>query len=107
MNCLRKNGPTLRLLQKAPAPLQKRILDKASPELIRCLCDCAHNVLQGNVEISHHHKRKLKPHKLRKLADRKVALKTKRRIIQKGGFLPILLSALAPVISGVVGSLIK
>ena len=111
MNRLRKNGPTLRLLQKAPAPLQKRILDKASPELIRCLCDCAHNVLQGNVKISHHHKRKLKPHKtkLRKLAERKVAvaLKTKRRIIQKGAFLPILLSALAPVISGVVGSLIK
>ena len=41
MNRLRKNGPTLRLLQKAPAPLQKRILDKVSSELIRCLCDCA------------------------------------------------------------------
>ena len=109
MNRLQKNGPTLRLLQKAPAPLQKRILDKALPELICCPCDCAHNVLQGNVEISHHHKWKLKPHKtkLQKLADRKVALKTKRRIIQKGGFLPILLSALAPVINGVVGSLIK
>ena len=109
MNRLRKNGPTLRLLQKAPAPLQKRILDKASPELIRCLCDCAHNVLQGNVNISRHHKQKLKPHKtkLRKLADRKVALKTKQKIIQKGGFLPILLSALAPVISGVLGTLIK
>ena len=109
MNHLRKNGPTLRLLQKAPETLQKCILDKASPVLIRCLCDCAHNVLQRNVEISHHHKRKLKLHKtkLQKLADRKVALKTKQRIIQKGGFLLILLSALTPVISGVVGSLIK
>ena len=99
----------MRLLQKAPALLQKRILDKASSELIRCLFDCAHNVLQGNVNISRHHKQKLKPHKtkLRKLADRKVALKTKQRIIQKGGFLPILLSALAPVISGVLGTLIK
>ena len=38
MNRLRKNGPTLRLLQKSPAPLQKRILDKALSELIRCLC---------------------------------------------------------------------
>ena len=109
MNRLRKNGPTLRLLQKAPTPLQKRILEKASSELIGCLCDCAHNVLQGNVEISHHHEQKLKQHKtkLQKLADRKVTLKTKQRIIQKGGFLPILLSALAPVISGVLGSLIK
>ena len=51
MNRLRKNGPTLRLLQKALALLQKRILDKASPELIRFLCDCAHNVLQKNVKI--------------------------------------------------------
>ena len=84
-------------------------LVKASSKLIRCRCDCAHNVLQGNVEISRHHKQKLRPHKtkLRKLADRKVALKTKPRIIQKNRFLPILLSALAPVISGVVGSLIK
>ena len=109
MNRLRKNGPTLRLLQKAPTPLQNRILNKASSEIIRCLCDCAHNVLEGNVEISRHHKQKLKPHKtkLQKLADRKVALKTKQKIIQKGGFLSILLSALAPVISGVLGSLIK
>ena len=109
MNRLRKNGPTLRLLQKAPAPLQKRILNKASSELICYLCDYAHNVLQGNVNILRHHKQKLNPHKtkLRKLADRKVALKTKQRIIQKGGFLPILLSALAPVISGVLGTLIK
>ena len=109
MNRLRKKRPTLRLLQKAPAPLQKRILEKVSSELIRCLCDCAHNVLQGNVNISRHHKQKLKPHKtkLRKLANCKVALKTKQRIIQKVGFLPILLSALTPVISGVLESLIK
>ena len=109
MNRLRKNGPTLHLLQKIPAPLQKRILDKPSSELIRCLCDYAYNVLQGNVNISRHHKQIFKQHetKLRKLADRKAVLKTKQRIIQKGGFLPILLSALAPVISGVLGSLIK
>ena len=37
MNRLRKNGPTLRLLQNAPAPFQKRILDKALFELIRIL----------------------------------------------------------------------
>ena len=81
MNRLRKNRPTLRLLQKAPAPLQKRILDKASSELIRCLCDCGHNVLQGNINISRHHKQKLKPHKtkLRKLADRNGSVKNKTK----------------------------
>ena len=33
------------------------ILDKASSQSIRCLCECAHNVLQGNVSLSHHHKK--------------------------------------------------
>ena len=80
MNRLRKNGPALRLLQKAPTSLQKNILDKASPELIRCICECAHNVLQGNVTLSRHYKKKLSQHKtkLRKLTDRKVALKKKK-----------------------------
>ena len=92
MKRLRKNGPTLRLLQKAPAPLEKCILDKACSKLIRCVCHCAHNVMQGNITLSHHHKQKLRARKskLRKLADCKVALETKQKIIQKGGFLPFL-----------------
>ena len=109
MDRLRKNGPTLQLLQNASTPLQKRIQDKASPELIHCLCDCTHNILQGNVTLSRHYKQKLRQHKtkLRKLADCKVALKTKKQLIQTSGFLLLLLSALAPVITGVIGSLIK
>ena len=96
MNHVQKNGLTLRLLRKA----------LALSELIRCLCDCAQSVLQGNVSLSRHHKQKLRAHKskLRKLADRKVALKTKQKMISKNGFLPSLLSALAPVITDVVGS---
>ena len=58
MNRLRKNGPRLQLLQNAFAPLRKRILDKASPELIRCLCDYAHNILQRNVTLLRHYKQK-------------------------------------------------
>ena len=109
MNRLQRNGPTLQLLQNALAPSRKRILDKPSPELICCLCDCAHNILQGNVTLLRHYKQKLRQHKtkLRKLADCKVEFKTKKQLVQTGGFLLLLLSALAPVITGVVGSLIK
>ena len=39
MNCLQKNRPTLQLLQNTSTPLRKRILYKALPELIRCLCN--------------------------------------------------------------------
>ena len=109
MNRLQKNEPTLQLLQNASAPSQKHILEKALPELICCLCNCAHNILQGNVTLSRFYKQKLRQHKtkLRKLADRKVALKTKKQLVPTSGFLQLLLSALAPVITSVVGSLIK
>ena len=108
MNRLQKNGPMLRLLQKTQTALQKSILDKASPELIRCICDCAHNILHRKVSILLITK-KLNQHKnkLRKLADRKVALKNKKRLVKTGGFLPLLLSAVTSVISGALSSLAK
>ena len=67
------------------------MLDKALPELIRCLCDCAHNILQGNISLSRHYKEKLRQRKtkLRKLADRKVGLKSKKQFVQTGGFFPV------------------
>ena len=98
MNRLQKNGPTLQLLQNASTSSRKRILYKASPELIRCLCDCAHNILQGNVTLSRHYKQKLRQHKtkLRKLANHKVALKTNKQLI----LLLLLLLSAFPVSQG-------
>ena len=107
MNRLRKQTPTLKLLQKAPPSLQKAILSKANDELIRCICDVSHNVLRGTAEISTPHKKRLTKHKeaLRKLVDRKISLKRKRKIIQKGGFLGALLSAAIPVIGGLLSNI--
>ena len=58
MNRLRKTDQWC-VCFKSLTSLQKSILDKASPELIRCTCDCAHNVLQGNASLSRDYKKKL------------------------------------------------
>ena len=73
MERLKKHGHTLQIIQKAPAPLRKTILQKASPELIRCICDCCLNVLKANVSLPACQVKKLKRHKtvLRQLADKK------------------------------------
>ena len=107
MNRLKRNVSTLKLLEKASPSLRKAILKKASPELIHTICECALNILRSNVPLTNHCKRRLSRHKekLRKLADKKVSLKTKKSIIQKGGFLPILISALAPVFGKILGAL--
>ena len=78
MERLGKNPSTLKLLHKAKPSLRQIILTKASPELIRCICDCALNVLHRNIAITPHCKRKLSRHKtsLRKLTDKKASLYT-------------------------------
>ena len=109
MERLKRQAATLHFLQKAPTSLQKTILNKASPELIPCICECVHNILQGNVQISSQQKRKLNKYKtkLRQLANKKISLKKKKKVIQTGGFLPLILGALAPILGSVIGELVK
>jgi len=68
--------------------MAQNILKSAGDDLIKCICDCTLNVLEGNVRVSPKQKLKLKRHKkaLRDLAKKKVSLIRKRQIIQKGGF---------------------
>ena len=109
MERLKKHSQTLKLLQKAPPAMRKSILQKASPELIRCICDCSLNVLKANVPLSACQIKTLRRHKtvLRQLADKKVSLAKKRKLSQKGGFLPALIGALAPVLGGILSSFAK
>ena len=68
------------------------------PELIRALCECAHNILRGNVQMTPQEKERLRKYqtKLRLLARKNVSVKQKRRHLQQtGGFLPALLAPLA------------
>jgi len=68
--------------------MAQTILKSASDDLIKCICDSTFNVLKGNVRVFPKRKSKLKRHKkaLRDLAKKKVSLKRKRQIIQKGVF---------------------
>ena len=82
------------------------ILKKADPKLIRCICECALNILRGNVTLKQAYKHRLKRHAtiLRRLADKNGSWKNKKRlIVQRGGFLPLLL---APILGTVLSRLI-
>ena len=47
-----------------------RIIDEGGMELVHCICDCVHNVLQGNIPVNEEEYERLGRHKelLRKLA---------------------------------------
>ena len=74
---------------------------------MRCLCECALNVLNGNIPLTPADKKKLNKYKnkLRYLTNRKLsAQKKKKTLNQKGGFLGALLT---PVLSALGGLLFK
>ena len=86
------------------SPHQRKLLIKTADKgFIDAICECVVNVIRGNVKLSSTQKRTLAKQKrfLRKLADRKTALKERKRIlIQRGGFIGLIARLVAPVIGG-------
>jgi hypothetical protein len=103
---LKRNIDYMKILARAKKRQRDALLTTADKDLILCLCDCANNILNGNVRLNPDQYQKLKKYKLplRSLIDKRIKVKDKQDIIvnQKGGFLPLLLT---PILS-IVGSLI-
>ncbi len=107
MKRLKDHKHTLYVLKNCNPEVRKSILKNASPELIKTLCEICTNTLNGNTKISPTYKKKLTSHKtsLRKLVSPRLGLKSKKKIlIQQGGFLPTLITAL---LTGVLGKIIE
>jgi len=95
---LMKNFAELKLLKEASPGMRKKIMKNCKKTLMCCLCECALNVLKGNVPLKKAQKSKLSrfKQKLRKLSSKKTRQNIKRRIVQSGGFIGALLT---PVLS--------
>ena len=99
---LKRQVPLLLVLAKAHPSVCKTILRCADRDLLQCLSECALNILKGNVKLKPRDKARLPKYhqKLRKVADKRVSLKEKHKIVQTGGFAPALLAPLlAPLIA--------
>ena len=73
------------------------MLRKTDAKFVCRICECALNVLIGNVLLSKGHKSRLHEHVkvLRKVGAPDITLQIRKNIIvQNGGFLPVLLASL-------------
>lgn len=107
MKRLMEQKHMLYVLKNSKSKLRKNILKEVDPEIIKTLCEVCINTLNGNVKIPINIINYLKKYKraLRQLSFSKTNIPSKRSIlIQRGGFLPVLLGAL---LSGVIGQLIE
>ena len=92
---------SLQFLKKhTNSKLRKAILENADNDLICTLCECAWNILQGNVPLTGKQKAQLRKYKkhLRILTSKKVTAVKQRTILQTDGFLSALLAPLGAVL---------
>ena len=105
MERIRENKVFLLFLIKASPKLRKILLTNASKEEIKSILEIIINTLKQNVPVDGQCKTKLCKYKkiLRMLSDKKNSFDNKKKIlIQKGGFLPMLMSSL---ITGALGNI--
>ena len=96
-SCLKKNALMLSLLAKSKPKMCKAIIQAADHELITCLCECAQNILNGNVPLCKCHLKHLQRYQkdVRHLVKKRTSKHRKKKILQRGGFLSALLAPIA------------
>lgn len=95
------------ILKDASPKLRKSILQNCNFSTIKAIQEIAHNILIGNHEVTSKCFNALKRYKkdLRKFACSKSSGCSKRKIVvQKGGFVPLLISS---VLSGIIGKILS
>ena len=97
--------PQLKALKAARASKRRNLIRDADSGLIRAIGESARNCLKGNVPLNRSQFRCLKKHKhsLRRLANKRTPLQTRKRIIQKGGFIGSFLGPIIKAIGSIFG----
>jgi hypothetical protein len=104
MRRIRSTYHTLEVLKSADPKLRKAIFANCNKETLKGICECALNVLHGNIPLTACGKRKLQKHKssLRKPADGHVSLSAKWKVISQRWIMLPLLSAILPTLAGLL-----
>lgn len=112
---LKNNIHELCVLSKLNNTQRKKFIEILSSEAIKCICEVCLNVLNGNIKLKDTDKKRLKRYKnvLRYLVHRQGSkgrekVENKRKVlVQKGGFLPIILPSLLTIAADLVIDLVK
>ena len=102
MKRIKLNYHNLHTLKDANPKVRKAIISNCDKDLINSVSECALNVLRGNITLSNCKKGRLRKFKrqLRAVVDKRVPVTIKKRlIIQRGGFLVPLLTAVLPALA--------
>ena len=77
---IKKHGSVVMAMMQATLQIRKKAVKDSPSEVIRCVSECLHNVLIGNVHLSSAQKKKLYPSRQhpRRLASKSISVKKKK-----------------------------
>jgi hypothetical protein len=104
---IRRNFPLLLLLVNASPQQRQAILATATDDLITAISEIAKNTLKGRIPLTSYQITALKKKKavVKKLCNKRIAVKTKRKLVaQSGGFIGSLIGITLPLLSGLLSS---
>jgi hypothetical protein len=102
---VRKNGPLLIALHGASRATRNAALKTASKDLVLALVECAKNIILGNVRLTPSQLNELRGHRqdIEALVRGSSSLTHRKRILQKGGFLGMLVKPILGLLGGILG----
>ena len=108
MEQIDQNKHFLSLFCSSPRKVQHALIKNATKSQIYSICEIVLNILKGNLKLPQEEIEKLQKKKkvLRSLMKRS-SLKTKKHLIQRGGFLQFLIPSIITGLASIVSSLIK
>ncbi len=106
---LNRNKEALLSLQSATSSLRKIMLQNAKRDLVLALVEIAENIIKGNVKLTSVQLNGLKRKKkhVSVLVDPKRTENEKRKALQVGGFLPLLIGPIASLLGSVLPALFR
>ena len=103
------NEPFLRLLTRSSAKRRKVLLRQASKKELTALFEICLNIIKGNIPLNSAQFKKLKKHQrvIRTLSDKKVPLRKKIIVNQKGGAAGAVIGTIARLVLPLLAKLVK
>jgi len=96
--------PVLHKIDRLGDKAKRDYVKKCDTELVHCLSECAKNLLFGTVPLTEHQFKRLRSQKknLRALSLKKTSLKKKRKLLQRGGFIGLLIRPILSLLGGLL-----
>ena len=106
---LRKHVSLIKRLRRMNTSERREFIGRCEPGFIDCLSECCKNVIKGNVSLKPNQLKRLCRYKksLRLVSKKKTSRKARRKLLQSGGFLPLLIGPLLGLASSLVAGAIN